>query len=239
MGNLIFALGLFFLFTSCQGGKMLKKESEPARNFLTAEEQAAGWKLLFDGKTFNGWRGFRKDNVPEGWVITELGELHFTGKGNGDIMTVDEFDNFELRLEWKISSGGNSGIFFRVSENRKFSWQTGPEMQVLDNQGHKDGRNPLTSAGSNYALHAPTKDVTREVGLYNKVKIVAEKNHVEHWLNGIKIVEYEIGDPEWQMLVANSKFGKLPDYGRYRSGHIVLQDHGDKVWYRHIKIRSL
>ncbi|MFQ5606027.1 MAG: DUF1080 domain-containing protein [bacterium] len=239
MKNLIFSVGLCFLFTYCQGGKMLKKESEPAKNFLTAEEQAAGWKLLFDGKTFNGWRGFRKDKVPKGWEITKLGELHFKGKGGGDIMTVEEFDDFELRLEWKISPRGNSGIFFRVSEKRQFSWQTGPEMQVLDNTGHKDGRNPLTSAGSNYALHAPTKDVTREVGLYNEVKIVVERNHVEHWLNGVKIVEYEIGDSQWQMLVANSKFGKLPDYGRYRSGHIVLQDHGDKVWYRHIKIRPL
>ena len=218
---------------------MLKIESEPAKNFLTAAEQQAGWQLLFDGKTFNGWRGFRQDNAPKGWKITKLGELHFNGKGKGDIMTVEEFDDFELRIEWKISPGGNSGIFFRVSENREASWRTGPEMQVLDNKGHKDGQNPLTSAGSNYALHAPTRDVTHEVGLYNEAKIVAESNHVEHWLNGIKILEYEIGDSDWQKLVANSKFGKLPDYGRYRRGHIVLQDHGDKVWYRHIKIRPL
>ncbi|MFQ5708922.1 MAG: DUF1080 domain-containing protein [bacterium] len=218
---------------------MLQKEAEPAKNFLTAEEKAEGWKLLFDGKTFNGWRGFRMDTVPQGWVITEQGELYFTGEGKGDIMTIEQFDDFELKLEWKISPGGNSGIFFRVSENREASWHTGPEMQVLDNKGHKDGRDPLTSAGSNYALHAPTKDVTREVGRYNEVRIVVQGNHVEHWLNGYKIVEYEIGSPEWQRLVANSKFGKLPDYGRYRKGHIVLQDHGDKVWYRNIKIRRL
>lgn len=229
MKSLIFVIGFSLLLASCHSGKMKLSEAE----------KAAGWKFLFNGKTFDGWRGFRKDTVPDGWIITEKGELHFTGDGKGDIITADEFDNFELRLEWKISPGGNSGIFFNVSENREHSWHTGPEMQVLDNKGHKDGQNPLTSAGSNYALHAPTKDMTREVGLYNEVKIVVNKNHVEHWLNGVKIVEYEIGDSAWQMLVANSKFGKLPDYGRYRKGHIVLQDHGDPVWYRNIRIRSL
>ncbi len=230
MKNFIAILGLCLLLTNCQGGKRL---------LLTSGEQKAGWKVLFDGNSFKGWRGFKEDNVPKGWEITRSGELHFTGTGNGDIMTVEEFGDFELQLEWKISPGGNSGIFFRVSEKRDASWHTGPEIQVLDNKGHKDGQNPITSACSNYALHAPTKDVTREVGLYNEVRIVVEKNHVEHWLNGFKVVEYEIGDSEWQLLVANSKFGKLPDYGRYRSGHIVLQNHGDKVWYRYIKIRPL
>ena len=239
MYNITFVIGCCLLLASCQAGTVRRPDTGGDVNKLSEAEQSAGWKLLFDGKSFNGWRGFLKDKVPNGWVITKLGELHFTGEGNGDIITEAEFENFELRLEWKISPGGNSGIFFRVSENRKFSWHTGPEMQVLDNTGHKDGRNSLTSAGSNYALHAPTKDVTREVGLYNEVRILVKKNHVEHWLNGLKIVEYEIGSPQWHKLVANSKFGKLPDYGRYRHGHIVLQDHGDKVWYRNIKVRQL
>jgi len=229
MKSLVFVIGFSLLLAGCHSGKMKLSEAE----------KKAGWKFLFDGNTFDGWRSFRKDTVPDGWVITKEGEMYFTGAGKGDIMTTDEFDNFELRLEWKISPGGNSGIFFHVSENRDYSWQTGPEMQVLDNKGHKDGKNPLTSAGSNYALHAPSKDMTREVGLYNEVKILVEKNHVEHWLNGVKIVEYKLGDSEWQMLVAKSKFGKLPDYGRYRKGHIVLQDHGDQVWYRNIRIRPL
>ncbi|MFQ5639544.1 MAG: DUF1080 domain-containing protein [bacterium] len=244
MHNLIYAMVFCLLLASCQSGKVRRPDTDRDATTLSAAEQQAGWKLLFDGLTFKGWRGFGKDKVPTGWQITDQGELHFTGKGegslfHGDIMTKEQFSDFELRLEWKISPGGNSGIFFRVSEKRKFSWFTGPEMQVLDNKGHKDGRNLLTSAGSNYALHAPTKDVTRQVGLYNEAMIRVEKNHVQHWLNGHKIVEYEIGSPEWQKLVANSKFGKLPDYGRYRSGHIVLQDHGDKVWYRNIRIRTL
>jgi len=228
MRSLVFVIGFSLLLANCHSGKMKLSEAE----------KKAGWKFLFDGKTFDGWRGFRKDTIPDGWTVTEKGEMQFNGEGNGDIMTVEEFGDFELKLEWKISPGGNSGIFFRVSEKREAIWHTGPEMQVLDNKGHKDGEDPLTSAGSDYALHAPSRDVTREVGLYNEVKILVKKNHVEHWLNGVKVVEYEIGDSEWQMMVSKTKFGKLPDYGRYRKGHIVLQDHGDLVWYRNIKIRA-
>lgn len=225
----------FSLLAGCQSG-MTKKGGS---SMLTEAERNAGWKVLFDGKTFKGWRGFRMDKVPDGWAITEQGELHFSPPGKGDIMTEEEYADFELQLEWKISPGGNSGIFFRASEKREQSWQTAPEMQVLDNTMHKDGQSPLTSAGSNYALHPPVRDVTRPVGEYNQVRLLVQKNHVEHWLNGEKVVEYEIGNPEWQALVSTSKFGTLPDYGRYRTGHIVLQDHGDKVWYRNIKIRPL
>jgi hypothetical protein len=206
---------------------------------LSLEDQNAGWKMLFDGKTFNGWRGFKMAGAPKGWRITKNGELYFKSKGGGDIMTVDEFEDFELQLEWKISKGGNSGIFFGVTEDDEYSWKTGPEMQVLDNARHEDGLDPKTSAGSNYALHAPTRDVTRPAGEYNEARIVVKGTHIEHWLNGVKIVEYEIGSPDWQALVAASKFKETPKYGRNRKGHIVLQDHGDKVWYRKIKIRTL
>lgn len=206
---------------------------------LSLEDQNAGWKMLFDGKTFNGWRGFKMAGVPKGWRITKNGELYFKPKGGGDIMTVDEFEDFELQLEWKISKGGNSGIMFGVTEDDEYSWKTGPEMQVLDNARHEDGLDPKTSAGSNYALHAPSRDVTSPAGEYNEARIAVKGTHVEHWLNGVKIVEYEIGSPEWQALVAASKFNETPKYGQNRKGHIVLQDHGDKVWYRKIKIRPL
>lgn len=230
MKRIICLLGLCVIIFGCGAATI------PA---LSVDEQNAGWKLLFDGKTFNGWRGFKMDRVPEGWRITKKGELYFKPKGNGDIMTVDEFGDFELKLEWKISKGGNSGILFRVTEDDEFSWKTGPEMQVLDNTRHKDGLDPRTSAGSNYALHGPAREVTREAGEYNEARIIAKANHIEHWLNGVKIVEYEIGSPDWEALVAQSKFATMPKYGRNRKGHIVLQDHGNKVWYRNIRIRLL
>ncbi|MGH7495392.1 MAG: 3-keto-disaccharide hydrolase [bacterium] len=224
-------LGFFLLiFLACSAGTI------PT---LSLEDQNAGWKLLFDGKTFEGWRGFKMEGVPKGWQITKNGELYFKPKGGGDLMTVAEFQNFELQLEWKISKGGNSGIFFWVTEDDEYSWKTGPEMQVLDNTHHKDGLDPKTAAGANYALHAPSREVTRQAGEFNEARILVKGTHIEHWLNGAKIVEYEIGSTEWETLVAASKFGELPKYGRNRKGHIVLQDHGDKVWYRNIKIRLL
>ncbi len=218
-------------------GKVLTPPEPEPRNFLTAEEKAAGWKLLFDGRTTAGWRGYKKDRLPAGWIVKD-GCIVRVGSG-GDICTAEQFDNFELQLEWRIAAAGNSGIFYRVSEKYGWPWESGPEMQVLDNAEHADGRNPKTSAASNYALHAPARDVTQPVGFFNKARIVADGKHIEHWLNGVKVVEYELGSPEWQDLVAASKFAKWPDYGRVRKGHIVLQDHGDQVWYRNIKIRPL
>jgi hypothetical protein len=218
-------------------GEVRKPPPAEPQNFLTAEEQAAGWKLLFDGKTTAGWRGYRKDDMPDGWQVRD-GCLVRVGPG-GDIITEDEFDNFELKIEWRICAAGNSGIFYRVNEDFDWPFFTGPEFQVLDNAEHADGRSPLTSAGSNYALYAPVRDVTAPVGFFNQVRIVCNGAHVEHWLNGVKIVEYELWSDEWKELVAGSKFAAWPEYGLMKTGHIVLQDHGDQVWYRNIKIRAL
>jgi predicted dehydrogenase len=159
----------------------------------------------------------------------------------GDLITREQYDDFELELEWRISEGGNSGIFYRVSEDAEYSrtYQTGPEFQVLDNDGHSDGVTEAHRAGANYALHAPSRDVTRPVGEWNTVRIVADSAHVEHWLNGEKIVEYEQWSDEWQRLVDESKFIDMPGYGQYHRGHIALQDHGDRVWYRNVRIRPL
>ena len=154
-------------------------------------------------------------------------------------MTVEQFGNFELRLDWRISEGGNSGIMFRVSPDGKETYETGPEMQVLDNQRHADGKDPLTTAGSCYGLYAPVRDVTRPVGEWNVVVIIARGAHVEYWLNDVQVVKYELWSPEWEALVKASKFGSMPGYGRSKKGHIVLQDHDDQVWYRNIRIRQL
>ena len=218
-------------------GKVLSPPAPEPRNSLTEQERDAGFKLLFDGKTTKGWRGYKKDHFPAGWIVKDGCLVRATG--GGDIISAEQFENFELKLEWRICAGGNSGIFYRVDEQVGPPWETGPEMQVLDNTEHHDGRNTNTSAGANYALHAPIHDVTEPVGLFNQTRILVNGNHVEHWLNGVKIVEYELGGPDWQKRVADSKFKQWPQYGRIKKGHIVLQDHGDQVWYRNIKIREL
>ena len=213
------------------------RPAQPPQNILTDAQRSAGWRLLFDGQTTRGWRGYRKDAFPDGWQVVD-GCLVRVGPG-GDIITNEQFDSFELELEWRISAGGNSGIFYRVDEQRGWPWETGPEMQVLDNGEHADGQNAKTSAGSNYALHAPLRDVTQPVGLFNQARVRIADDHVEHWLNGVKVVEYQLGTPQWEALVAGSKFAAWPDYGRVKKGYIVLQDHGDKVWFRNIRIRPL
>lgn len=210
--------------------------TEP-QNILSPEQVRAGWRLLFDGRTTAGWRGWRRDTAPAGWEVRD-GCLVRVGPG-GDICTEDQFENFELVLEWRISPGGNSGIFFRASEERNHPWETGPEMQVLDNAEHADGRSPLTSAGADYALYAPLRDVTRPVGLFNEARIRVQGAQVEYWLNGERIVQYEIGSEDWERRVAGSKFSQMPGFGRAPRGHVVLQDHGDRVWYRNIRIREL
>jgi hypothetical protein len=210
---------------------------DDALNTLTAAEKKAGWKLLFDGNTLTGWRGFTSSTPPAGWKAVD-GALFRNGPG-GDLVTVDEFGDFELRLQWKLAKGGNSGIFFRALTEGEEIWHSAPEMQVLDNAGHRDGKAPETSAGSNYALHGPVRDVTKPVGEWNDVRLVVKGTHVEHWLNGVKLLEYEMWSPDWDARVKASKFGKIPMYGRAKKGHIGLQDHGDPVWYRNIKIRPL
>jgi len=208
---------------------------DQATNVLTADEKATGWKLLFDGKTVAGWRGFKTD-TSSGWKAVD-GVLSREGAG-GDIMTVEEFGDFELRLEWKLPKGGNSGIFFHVTREGDEAWWSGPEVQVLDNAGHRDGKDPITS-GSNYALHPPVRDVTRPVGEWNTMRLVVNGAHVEHWMNDVKLLEYELWSPDWEARVKASKFGKIPMYGRAKRGHVALQDHGDPVWYRNIKIKAM
>lgn len=246
MRRIFAAIAMLAALAGCQnGGDGAKNQARmepfavdiPDNANLVAD--ADGWISLFDGKTLEGWRGYRMHKMPMGWHVTDEGELYFDGKGKGDIVTTHQFADFELALEWKISPGGNSGIFYRVSEDDTATYFTGPEMQVLDNGAHKDGKNPLTSAGSNYALHAPSRDVTRPVGEYNEARIVVQGNHVEQWLNGEKLVAYKLHSPGWNELVANSKFSKMSNYGKNRTGHIALQDHGNEVWYRNIRIRLL
>lgn len=185
------------------------------------------------------WRGYGSDAFPEGWSM-EDGVLALRQPGAGDILTRASFDSFELVLEWRISPCGNSGIFYRGTEEYEYIWLTAPEMQVLDTTCEYDYElRPVWTAGAVYDLYAPTEDVARPVGEWNEVRIIAQGPHTEYWLNGTKIIEYEQGSDEWNERVANSKFHDWEGFGTYMSGPIGLQDHGDPVWYRNVRIRPL
>jgi 3-keto-disaccharide hydrolase len=198
---------------------------------------AMEWRPLFDGTDLAGWRGYRSATPPAGWHVVD-GTLVREGPG-GDIITADTFANFELALEWKIAPGGNSGIMYRVTEDAQAPYETGPEMQVLDDERHADGRSRLTAAGSLYALYPAPAGVVKPAGAWNAARIVVNGNHVEHWLNGTKTVDAEIGSDDWNQRVASSKFRRWPGFGKAKRGHIALQDHGDWVAYRNIQIRVL
>lgn len=209
-------------------------------NTLTDAERAAGWQLLFDGETLDGWRGYQRDSVSEGWTVKD-GALHFRGDApnSTSILTTDQFDHFELRLEWKISPEGNSGIIYRVTEAAKSAARTGLEYQVLDNAVHAEGNAPTRVAGALYGLYAPSQDATRPVGEYNEARIVVRGTHVEHWMNGTKLLETEIGSEDWAERVTGTKFADWPHFAEATTGHIVLQDHNHPVWYRDVKLRPL
>jgi hypothetical protein len=212
-------------------------QDAPGPNTLTATEQRAGWKLLFDGTTTRGWRGFQKKKVPDGWRV-EDGALTLVAPA-GDLISENQYRDFELALEWRISEGGNSGIMYRVTEGGEATYETGPEMQVLDDARHPDGKSRLTSAGSAFGLYAAPAGIVKPAGEWNQVRILVHGHHVEHWLNGVKVVEYELQSPGWEARVAASKFRQWPGYGRAPRGYIALQDHGDRVWYRSIRIREI
>lgn len=206
-------------------------------NTLTAAEREAGWRLLFDGRTVDAWRGYRKDSVPAGWQVVD-GALTRVGQG-GDILTRQQFASFELSLEWKVAPGGNSGVMYRVSEDESGPYWTGPEMQVLDDERHADGKSRLTAAGSCFALYAGAAGAGKPADQWNQARLLVNGSHVEHWLNGTMVTEYEIGGADWEARVKASKFASHSRFGKNARGYIDLQDHGDRVAYRNIKIREI
>jgi hypothetical protein len=228
-------LALLLLFTAAHAA------DKPALNTLTDKEKADGWKLLFDGKSTAGWHKYKDKGVGDQWKAVDgaLTLSHKGGKDGGDIVTDDAFDSFELAIEWKVSPGANSGIMYHVDEAEDAPFFTGPEYQILDNTKHEDGKHKETSAASCYALYPPTKDVTKPVGEWNQTRIIVKGNHVEHWLNDVKVVEYELGSDDWNERVKASKFNEWKKFGTIKKGGIDLQDHGDDVAYRNIKIRPL
>jgi len=257
-----------FLVIGCKFGKKKGEISEADKkklenvaccetgplNQLTDAEKAQGWQLLFDGTTTEGWRGYNKTNFPAAWVV-EDGALKCSGEESrgeagkadaGDIVWSKQlFSDFDLRLEWKISEGGNSGIFYRGKEVAGWPiYKTAPEMQVLDNEKNPDafrGKDGNRKAGSLYDLIPAIPQNARPVGQWNSVEIICLHGKVVHRQNGVQILEYELGTPEWKTLVKNSKFpGLNPDWENIaKKGVIGLQDHGNDVWFRNIKIREL
>ncbi|MEM9418589.1 MAG: family 16 glycoside hydrolase [Planctomycetota bacterium] len=232
----------------------LEPTSPTPINTLTQEEKDAGWKLLFDGKTTEGWRGINRDKFPDiGWAIRD-GNLCSEAKGGGesanggDIITLEKYSDFELSWEWKmITVGGNSGIKYFVAEGQHSNpkYGLGIEYQVLDDANHpwmkQDKMVPgdFRTVGSAYELYAATNKKLMPLGTYNHSRIVSKDNHVEHWLNGIKVLEFTRGSQDFRERVANSKFKKFGRFGELEEGHILLQDHGGKVWFRNIKLREL
>ncbi|MEM8890033.1 MAG: DUF1080 domain-containing protein [Bacteroidota bacterium] len=232
---LILLLSLFLF--SCSEGK---KQTEAPAEESPAETAAMDAEILFDGSSLDAWRNFKTDTLSHLWKI-EDGTLTLSGKGGGDIVTRNSYESFELELEWKISPNGNSGIFFHVSEADSLGkvYHSGPEIQILDNDGHPDGKIPMHRAGDNYDLQACSEETVKPVGEWNQVKVVVDNGKVEQWLNGSLVVSYTLNSPEWEEQYQKSKFTQWPAYGRAGKGHIALQDHGDPVWFRNIRIKTL
>lgn len=211
-------------------------------NSLTAQEKKEGWQLIFDGSSTNGWHSFRKTSVGQAWKIND-GSIYLdaSSKDGGDLVSDKEYENYELKIEWKIEKCGNSGIIFNSIESDKYyaSYVTGPEMQVLDNECHEDAKIIKHRAGDLYDLISCKRETVKKAGEWNEARIVSKNAHYEFYLNGEKVVEFTMHTPEWDAMVKASKFKSMPDFGKSTKGHIVLQDHGNGVWYRNIKIKTL
>lgn len=254
--NVISGLLICAVLAGCQSQKTLSsgqsadKPIQAKLNTLTSMEKRNGWVLLFDGKSSMGWRGaYREDFPAQGWKI-EGGELIVIksdggeSRNGGDIITKDKYDNYELTLEAKLTPGANSGVKYFVTERLPKSPGSaiGLEFQILDDDLHPDarmGKNGNRTIGSLYDL-IPAKDKgARSIGEWNQVRILSKNKHVEHWLNGKKVVEYDRGSPAFRALVAESKYKNYEGFGEAAEGHLLLQDHGDEVHYRNIKLRKL
>lgn len=229
------ALSTVLLLASCSTG-----QTPPSAGRSGAAASGAGsWEDL---TSLSKWRGFRRQDLPASWT-NEGGVIAFAplpGEGQrGDIITRDQYGDFELEYEWRISEGGNSGVIYRATEDEQTPWRTGPEMQVLDDQTHADGRIPSHRAGALYDLIVPPENITRPVGEWNQARIMVRGKHIQQWLNGNLTADIVVGSPQWHELYGKSKFAQMPSFASKDRGHISLQDHGDRVWFRNVRIRSL
>jgi hypothetical protein len=215
-------------------------------NILTLAEKQQGWKLLFDGTTSKGWHSYNQSSFGPAWKIIDGTlycdtSIHIPKGQEGDICTDEVFENFDLKLQWKISRNGNSGIMFLVQESKEYEapYLTGPEMQVLDNDGHPDGKIHKHRAGDLYDLIASASEPVHPVGDWNDAEVKLDHGVLSLYLNGVQTVRTTLWDKNWDELVKGSKFGKMPGFAHFKSGHIDLQDHGNAVWFRNIRIKTL
>jgi hypothetical protein len=209
-------------------------------NALTAAEQKNGWILLFNGHNTEGWRGYNSKPF-DSWEVIN-GQLYCKSKDvkqRADLITVDQYDNFEFSLDWKVDKGANSGIIYRVAETSGPSYETGPEYQLIDDEGYAQKLEAWQKSGADYAMYPPREIAAKPAGEYNHTTILVKGAHVEHWLNGKKVVEYELWTPAWQELKEKGKWSAAKAYGMAKKGHIALQDHGGGIWFKNVKLRKI
>jgi len=237
---------VLFAFSPAKKNDPLSLNSELDKNAptntLTKKEAKNGWQLLFDGKNFTGWHGYNIKGIPDCWIIEDQA-LTMTTEGRAesqDVITDRTYTKFALSAEFKLTKGANSGIIFQIKEDPKykFPYETGPEYQVMDHQNWPDKLEDWQICGANYAMYPPKAKPFKLVGEWNQVLLVVDGNHVTQMLNGVVVVEYEKYSDEWKKLRASGKWANYPDYGKYDEGHISLQNHGTKVWYRNLKIKQ-
>jgi hypothetical protein len=218
-------------------------DKKGSANRLTSGEKKQGWKLLFNGKSLDGWRTYQ-NKKSDSWSVIN-GTIYCKGSTNdksdmrADLITEDQFDNFDFSVDWKISPGGNSGIIYLCNEQEKTAYLTGPEYQIIDDKGFPQKLEDWQKTGANYAMDAAPAAATKPVGEWNNTRIVVNKGHVEHWLNGKKVVDTKMWTDEWQKKKTEGKWKDAVNYGTVKKGHIALQDHGSEAWFRNIKIKNL
>lgn len=243
MKSILFFLGIAILLSACSESKKTITGSMAADNQLTKTEQVAGYRLLFDGATMNGWRTYQ--NKPaDSWSVKD-GALYCAGSKTdktdrrADLITTSQYENFDLSLDWKLAPQGNSGIMYMVTEEFPTAYLSGPEYQIIDDINFPEKLEDWQKTGANYAMDPAPTAKPNPIGQWNHTRIVVNKGHVEHWLNGTKVVDYQLGTEDWLKKKNAGKWKDAAGYGRSKKGYIALQDHGSEAWFRNIKLKEL
>jgi hypothetical protein len=242
MRKLFYGLA-FVMLAACGSSKKAGTETASAPNTLSKSEKKEGWKLLFDGKTKTGWHVYNKKSDGSAWKVVD-GTLHFdptVKAGTGDIVSDGEFENFHLKLDWKLEAGGNSGIMFLAQEDAKYkyAYYTGPEMQMIDNTSHPDAKNIKHRSGDLYDMISAKPEASKPATEWSTIEIIVNNAKLDLIVNGEKVVSTTMWDENWRDMISRSKFKNLNDFGTFRKGRFDLQDHGNRVWFRNIKIKQL